>query len=64
LVGGGLDSYSEAPLGELRHKMWAWVSGLNINHMAFAWVSLFGVALTDFYIRQVSVGAIPDFRLL
>jgi hypothetical protein len=63
LVGGGIDSYSEAPLGALRHKVWGWVSKININHMLFAWISLFGVALTDLYIRMVASGAITDFRL-
>jgi hypothetical protein len=63
LVGGGLDSYSTAPLGALRHKVWGWVSRININHMAFAWISLFGVALTDLYIRALSTGAISDLRI-
>lgn len=63
LVGGNLNSYSEAPLGMLRHRLWKWVSGLNINHMAFAWISLFGVGLCDFYLRQVASGAITDYRL-
>jgi len=31
--------------------------------MLFAWVSLFGVGLTDFYVRLVSSGAIRDVRL-
>lgn len=62
LVGGSVNSYSEAPLGALRHKLWSWVSKLNINHMAFAWVSLFGVALCDLYIRMVASGAVTDLR--
>ena len=62
LIGGGVNSYSEAPLGMLRHKVWAVVSKLNTSHMAFAWVSLFGVALCDFYIRSVAAGAITDIR--
>src|SRR5204863_2463877 len=33
LIGGSVNSYSEAPLGMLRHKIWSWVSKLNINHM-------------------------------
>lgn len=64
LVGGSVNSYSEAPLGMLRHSVWNRVSKLNINHMAFAWISLFGVALCDFYIRQVASGAITDIRLM
>jgi len=57
-----VNSYSEAPFGMLRHKLWTWVSKLNINHMGFAWVSLFGIILCDFYIRQVASGAIQDIR--
>src|SRR5450432_3920659 len=51
LIGGSVDSFSEAPLGKLRHSLWNLVTKLNGNHMAFAWSSLFGVALTDLYIR-------------
>jgi hypothetical protein len=63
LVGGSVNSYSEAPFGMLRHKLWSWVSKLNINHMAFAWICLFVVGLCDFYIRQVASGAMTDIRL-
>ena len=38
------------------------VSRLNTRHALFAWVSLFGVALTDFYVRCVATGAIHDIR--
>ena len=36
---------------------------LNERHQPLAWASLFGVALTDFYIRMVASGAITDVRL-
>jgi len=62
LIGGGIDSFSEAPLGKLRHTLWKGVTKLNENHMFFAWTSLFGVALTDVYIRMVASGAIHDIR--
>ncbi len=62
LVGGSVNSFSTAPFGKLRHAMWEGVSKLNKNHMLFAWVSLFGVALTDVYVRSVASGAIPDLR--
>ena len=58
-----MNSYSEAPFGKLRFKLWTLVSKLNVSHMAFAWVSLFGVALCDLYIRSVASGAITDLRL-
>jgi hypothetical protein len=64
LVGGSVNSYSEAPLGMLRHRIWNRVSKLNVNHMTFAWISLFGIILCDLYIRQVASGAITDLRLM
>ncbi len=64
LVGGSVNSFSEAPFGMLRHKLWSRVSQLNTNHMAFAWISLFGVVLCDVYIRSLAVGLIQDVRLL
>jgi hypothetical protein len=63
LVGGGVDSYSTAALGGARHALWKLVTVLNENHMVFAWLSLFSVGLTDFYIRMVASGAITDARL-
>jgi hypothetical protein len=30
--------------------------------MQFAWVSLFGVALTDLYVRLLATGTITDLR--
>jgi hypothetical protein len=63
LVGGSVNSYSEEPLGMLRHKVWSVVSKLNTSHMAFAWVSLLGVMACDFYVRQVASRAIPDIAL-
>ena len=63
LVGGSVNSFSTAPLGMLRHKLWSKVSRLNMHHMAFAWVSLFGVVLCDGYIRAVATGVIRDVRI-
>jgi hypothetical protein len=62
LIGGSVDSYSEAPLGMLRHSIWKLVSKLNMNHMAFAWISLLGVMACDFYIRSLATGAFTDIR--
>ena len=59
LVGGRINHFSKHPV---RYKLWTWVSKLNANHMVFAWVSLFGVALTDFYVRLISTGAFTDPR--
>jgi hypothetical protein len=63
LVGGSLNSFSKARLGKLRHQLWKGTSTINERHALFAWLSLFGVALTDLYIRMVATGAIPDLRL-
>ena len=62
LIGGGINSYSTATLGKLRYTLGRGVTVLNRRHMQFAWISLFGVALTDFYIRMVASGAIHDVR--
>jgi hypothetical protein len=40
--------------------MWTGVSRLNAHHAKFAWVSLFGVALADLYVRSVASGAIDN----
>jgi hypothetical protein len=59
LCGGGMDVFSKSPL---RYKAWKLVSKLNLRHMQLAWVSLFGVALTDLYVRLVAMGTISDLR--
>ena len=64
LIGGSVNSYSEEPFGMLRHKVWGLVSKLNMSHMSFAWISLFGVSLCDLYIRSVASGAITDIRFI
>jgi hypothetical protein len=64
LVGGGVNSFSTATLGRLRHSLWKLVTVLNERHMAFAWASLFSVGLTDFYIRMLATGQLADMRFL
>ncbi len=61
IAGGGLDVFSKAPA---RHRMWKTFTKLNENHQLFAWISLFGVALTDVYVRLLSMGVIKDFRII
>jgi len=58
-VGGRLKHFSKHPL---RYKAWTFVSRLNPRHMQYAWISLFGVALTDLYVYLVASGAITDLR--
>jgi hypothetical protein len=61
LCGGYLDSFQTAPL---RHRIWMLTNRLNARHAQFAWVSLFGVALTDLYVRLVASGVIQDPRII
>jgi hypothetical protein len=56
-IGGRLTHFSRHPL---RYRAWTFVSKLNGYHARFAWVSLFGVALADLYVRSVASGAISD----
>jgi hypothetical protein len=58
LIGGFLDSKSKAPSCA---KTYNCVSCLNKKHMMWAWISLFGVGLTDVYIRLCATGKISDF---
>ena len=55
--GGQVRSFAKHPT---RYKMWKFVTPLNGKHMVFAWISLFGVALADFYVRLVASGTISD----
>ena len=59
IVGGRLRHFSRHPV---RYRLWMIVSRLNERHMELAWVSLIGVALTDFYVRLVATGAFADPR--
>lgn len=61
LVGGRFDILSRQPG---RKKAYDCVSCLNRRHMLFAWLSLFWVGFTDFYVRMVSMGVITDLRIL
>jgi hypothetical protein len=63
MIGGGVNSYSTAPFGAVRFALWKLSTRLNERHMMFAWMSLFSVGLTDFYIRMVASGTITDARL-
>ncbi|HEX9455051.1 MAG TPA: hypothetical protein VGA27_11840 [Candidatus Binatia bacterium] len=59
VCGGYLNSFHSAPT---KYKTWSLVSKLNEKHMEFAWVSLIWVALTDLYVRLLSMGVISDAR--
>jgi hypothetical protein len=61
LVGGRIDCLS-CGRQTARFRWWRMSSWLNERHAPFAWMSLFGVALTDAYVRLVSMGVIKDFN--
>jgi len=63
LIGGSVNSYSKAALGNVRHALWKLVTVLNERHQPLAWASLISVVTTDVYIRMVATGAITDLRL-
>lgn len=60
LIGGRVDCISECP--KLQSKAYHRVSFLNENHMRWAWLSLFSVAITDIYIYLLSLGVLHDVR--
>ncbi len=59
IVGGRLRHFSKHPF---RYQLWTWVSKLNRDHAKYAWLSLFSVALTDFYIYLLATGQFSDPR--
>ena len=61
VCGGHVDMFSKAPA---RYGLWHFITRLNEQHALFAWLSLFGVGLTDLYIRLVSMGIIRDLRII
>ena len=64
LVGGRLDCFSCSSGAQTQYGMWKFVSKLNEHHMLWAWLSLFSVGFTDFYVWQVAEKHIVDITLL
>jgi hypothetical protein len=63
LSGGCLDCFSTNGSTQARFTVWSFVTKLNEHHMLWAWISLFSVGFTDFYIRQLASGYFPELRL-
>jgi hypothetical protein len=61
LVGGFLDAKSKASACASCYNA---VTCLNTRHGLWAWLSLFWVGFTDFYIRMCAMGYWQDFRIL
>jgi hypothetical protein len=64
LVGGNVDCFSCAALGNARYRFWKGASALNRRHMLWAWTSLFMVGFADFYVWMVASGRITDLRII
>lgn len=63
LCGGAVNCFSKTEQQKVQFKIWHLVTRLNENHQSWAWASLFSVGFTDFYIRQVAIGAFNPFVL-
>lgn len=63
LCGGSLDCFSSCDKAKTQFKIWQMVTHLNHHHMLWAWLSLFSVGFTDFYIRSVCTGAMNPITL-
>jgi hypothetical protein len=59
---GGHDDCMSCGQNTLKYGTWKRATWFNVRHMQFAWTSLFSVALTDVYVRLVSMGIIHDFN--
>ncbi|MBI4492490.1 MAG: hypothetical protein HY690_06825 [Chloroflexi bacterium] len=59
LCGGYLNQFHRAPL---RYRLWHIITRANEHHQLYAWISLFGVALADLYVRLLAMGIIQDVR--
>jgi hypothetical protein len=62
LIGGKMDCFTCDMASRKRHGIWKKSTWLNQRHMLFAWLSLFWVCFTDFYVSMVSRGIITDLN--
>ncbi|MCP3903059.1 MAG: succinate dehydrogenase [Planctomycetes bacterium] len=61
LIGGAFDLLARRPI---RYQAYRCVSCLNRGHMRWAWISLFWVGFTDFYVRMLAKGVWTDWIIL
>jgi len=61
LVGGRHDVFSRA---RVQKSLYDCSSCLNRRHMLWAWMSLFWVGFSDFYVRMCAMGFWSDWRIL
>jgi hypothetical protein len=64
LMGGRIDAFSRVRGGLIWQRATMALNRLNPSHGAFAWYSMFSVALTDVYIRLLMAGFFHEPRLI
>ena len=57
VMGGRMKHFSKHPI---RYRAWTVISKLNVKHPMYAWLSLFGVALADYYVYLVATDTITN----
>jgi hypothetical protein len=62
LIGGRLNCFTCDGGTTTAYKVWKKSTWFNQRHMLFAWLSLFWVCFTDFYVLMVSTGTIKDLN--
>jgi hypothetical protein len=62
LIGGRSDCMTCDRAPTTKFQLWSLSSWFNGRHMQFAWISLFWVVFTDFYVLLVSSGTIRDLN--
>jgi hypothetical protein len=60
LAGGRLDCFSCTARTRTQYSLWKRLTGLNVNHMRWAWFSLISVAGADLYVRLLAIGLLHD----
>jgi len=63
LIGGNVDCFAKAALGQCRYTAWKGASWMNEHHMLWAWSSLFVVGFADMYVWMVASGRWTDLRI-
>jgi len=64
LMGGRIDAFSRVRGGLFWQRITMTLNRFNPSHGAFAWYSMFSVALTDVYIRLLIAGVLHEPRLI
>ena len=64
LMGGRIDAFSRVRGGLIWQRITMTLNRFNPSHGAFAWYSMFSVALTDVYIRLLIAGVLHEPRLI